>query len=133
MATLCPMSLFKKQKRRYHPIPPPSRHKEKPSFLLSNYAPFLLFALRSDNRPLSELRFTPVGAPFLTERGRQRFRHEIKNSTFWELRQVSQEPELEPLLLQAQVVPVPQQVLPPLWLLVLVPPWLCTQFPSRQY
>jgi len=79
------------------------------------------------------MRFTLVGAPFLKRRGRQRFRHERKNSTSWELRQVSQEPELEPVLPQAQVVPVPQVASPPPWLQASVPPWLCTQFPSRQY
>ncbi|MGZ3538767.1 MAG: hypothetical protein ACXVAB_12140, partial [Thermodesulfobacteriota bacterium] len=43
-AVPCPMSLFRKQKRRYHPIPPPSKPRESSLFQLANM--HLFFFLR---------------------------------------------------------------------------------------
>ena len=81
---------------------------------------------------MSRLNSLLLAPPFHQRGGRQRFDNmkQIVTSS-WELQQVSLEPE--PVLLQALVEPVPQQVSPPLWLLASVPPWLCTQSPLRQY
>jgi hypothetical protein len=76
-----------------------------------------------------------LAPPSINEGGRQRFGHETNFTSSWGLQQVSLVLVLEPelVLLQAQVVPVPQQVSPPLWLLASVPPWLCTQSQLWQY
>ncbi len=102
--------------------------KEKPSFLMSRYAPFLLSALSWNNKLLSSIGWSLVGAPFLQRGGRQHFDHE-PNPTSWGL----QEPAPALVLLQAQVEPVPQVVLPPPLLLASVLPWLCTQYSLLQY
>jgi len=65
-----------------------------------------------------------LAPPFHQRGGRQRFDDETNFTSSWGLQQVSLELELEPepVLLLAQVEPVPQQVSPPLWLLASVPP-----------
>ena len=73
------------------------------------------------------MKFTLVGAPFPPKRGAPTL--EQTNLTSSGLQQA----ELEPVLLQALVELEPQQVSPPLWLLVSVPPLLCIQSQMRQY
>ena len=75
------------------------------------------------------MKFTLVGAPFPPKRGAPTL--EQTNLTSSGLQQA--ELELEPVLLQALVELEPQQVSPPLWLLVSVPPLLCIQSQMRQY
>jgi hypothetical protein len=129
--------LFRKRKKEISFDTSPSQTKEKPSFENSRHAPFLLFSLKTNNRHLSQkqMKITLVGAPFPPKRGAPTLQQRKNPTSSWGLQQVSlePEPELEPVLLQALVEPEPQQASSPLWVLVSVPPWPCTQSRLRQY
>jgi hypothetical protein len=112
-----------------------SQTKAKPSFENSRHAPFLFFSLKTNNRHLSQkqMKITLVGAPFPSKRGAPTLQQRKNPTSSWGLQQVSLEPELEPVLLQALVEQEPQQASSPLWVLVSVPPWPCIQSRLRQY